>query len=541
MNTEYNKNNQRCETKCVYLRLFLTLLLSLFLARFCAAASETPHLVVGVDHAITVWTGPKTTVTLYARPVGFTPTSITWAQVPDRINPLRSPGTAGFAGHGKGTAVFTVLPAVGVYQFRATARSAGPSLHADLWVQAWDNRTALDPGKTLGTGPGIAPPTSVRRLSPTPPAFQHPRVLFTDADWPELSRRDATGKVAGWGVTTIRQWVKDTLDNPQDPTGKFAAALDAWALGGMTGTPPDPAPLAGDGILSSEARGSFASMLLDACYLQWLDNDPRTDHALLSAAARQRGAYLARLTAAAAKLRLDAVWDRSTGKFHNDGPLAIRNLDQPGEPPETPGLCDLALAYDLIYDWMDDTQRQAGRDFLFAAGWGRHTSFGGWDRGTLRLGSEHNGDFGNLSDYEGLVGLAVEGEEESVSPEARATFGHAMPGSVEERWVRPAVPRRPGGLAERDRGLGGQRAAPDRVAGAVVYHALGYGVQPSRVSGAHRQEHAASHPGLFPARREFVCDYPSLPGRAACASGRPSQRNRQSLSPRPGRDEARLV
>ena len=179
-------------------------------------------------------------------------------------------------------------------------------------------------------------------------------------------------------------------------------------------------------------------MLLDACYLQWLDNDPRQDHTQLPEATRQRGYYLARLTAAAAKLRLNALWDRATGKFHNDGPLAIRNLDQPGEPPEGAGLCDLALAYDLIYDWMNDAQRRDTRELLFAAGWGRHTSFGGWDKGRLRLGSDHNGDFGNLNDYQILVALAIEGEEASVGPEVRAAFGQAKAGSAPERWVRLA-------------------------------------------------------------------------------------------------------
>jgi len=419
----------------------LTLLLCLFATHVAAAAPVAPYLRVAVDHPIVVYAGPKTTVTLYAHPIGFTPTRITWTQAAERINHLNAKGTASFVRHGVATTA--VLPAKGVYEFQATATSAAGSFTAKTWVQVWDNRTALEPGKTLGTSPGITPPTSVRQLSPTPPAYQHPRVLFTDADWPEMHKRATTGKVAGWGMMTIRQWVKDTFDNPQVPTGKFAAALDAWAQGGMTGTPPDPAPLTADSILSSEGRGVFTAMLLDACYLQWLDNDPTQSHDQMPKAVKQRGAYLARLTAAAAKVRLSAVWDRSTGKFHNTGPLAIRNFDQPGEPPETGGLCDLALAYDLIYNWMEESQRQDARDFLFAAGWGRHTSFGGWDRGTLRLGSDHNGDFGNLNDYEGLAGLAVEGEEAQMSMGVQAAFGHAKPKSPEERWVKPADPSDP--------------------------------------------------------------------------------------------------
>ena len=428
----------------MFSRLSLTLLVGLFSIRICAAATPAPYLRVGVDQPITVYAGPRTTVTLYAHPVGFTATGVvTWKQVPDRINHLATKGVASLVRHG--IATVAILPAKGVYEFQATAASASDTFTAKIWVQVWDNRTALSPGKALGTGPGIAPPPSVRRFSPTPPPFQHPRVLFTDADWADMHQRGTSGVVAGWGVTTIRQWVKGSLDDPQSPNGKFAAALDAWAQGGMTGTPPDPTPLTADSILSSEGRGVFTAMLLDACYLLWLDNDPAMPHAQLSAAAQQRGAYLARLTAAAARLRLQAIWDRSTGQFHNTGPLAIRNIDHPGQPvSDTGGLCDLAVAYDLIYPWMTAPQRQDARDFFYATGWGRHTSFGGWEgNGTLRLGSDHNGDFGNLNDYVGLVGLAVEGEELAVSPAVVAAFGHAKPKLPEERWVKLADPSDP--------------------------------------------------------------------------------------------------
>ena len=220
-------------------------------------------------------------------------------------------------------------------------------------MQVWDNRGALDPGSTLGTGPGITPPPSVRQLSPTPPAFQHPRVLFSNADWPDMHTRGTTGVVAGYGVNLLRSWVAGTIDTPSSANGQFAAALNAWAQGGMTGTPPDPTPLAADGQLSCGAYGVFSSMLLDACYLQWLDNDPTVPQSQLPAAAQQRGAYLATLVAAAAALRLNSVWNSATGQFTLTGPAAIRNINAPGEPPDPAGMSDLAMAYDLIYNWMD--------------------------------------------------------------------------------------------------------------------------------------------------------------------------------------------
>jgi hypothetical protein len=72
-----------------------------------------------------------------------------------------------------------------------------------------------------------------------------------------MSRRCRTGKVAGWGVKTIRQWVAETLDDATTPIGKLAADLDGWMRAGAKGIPPASAALAGDAVLSSEARGVF--------------------------------------------------------------------------------------------------------------------------------------------------------------------------------------------------------------------------------------------------------------------------------------------
>ena len=413
-----------------------------------AADSRGRQVWVKAKQPIVVAVDGKAEVELVAKAVGFSADSYTWTQVKDRINPLRTEGKATFSG--EGSAVAATLSAPGVYQFRVIARGEEETATGYAWVQVWDERTPLSPTPaagsgsltTLGTGPGIRPPTSVRWLKPPPKPFEHPRVLFSDDDWPEMSKRAKTGKVAGWGVKTIRQWVDETLNDPKTPTGKLAAELNAWAEAGGKGPEPDLKPLAGDAVLSSEARGVFYSMLLDACYLLWLEGDPSLPLEKRSAVARKQGRSLARVTAAAATLHFRAVWDRKTATLVNkDGPLAVKGLDDLGEPTSGPALCDLALAYDLIYDWMEEDERRAVRDFLVAVGYGRHVAPAGFSHpnaDSVKLGNFQNGDFSNLNDQHILVSLAVEGEERAASDDVREAFCKPNPQKRSGRWMRPA-------------------------------------------------------------------------------------------------------
>ena len=407
-----------------------------------AATSSPQSLDTSATPAITVLAEGGSSVTLSVDPGTIAADSFVWTQVPDRINPMRTKGKATI--EGTGPRVTAVLPESGVYQFVVVATSGTTAVgRGTTWVQVWENRGPLDAGTTLGTGPGIAAPKRVRSFPPPPPPGEHPRVLFTDADWPEMSHRAKSGKVAGWGVKTIRQWVAETFDDSKTPGGKLAEELDAWITAGGAGTPPDLTPLAGDAVLSSEARGVFYSMLLDAAYLLWLDHDPRMPVEKQPAKVRDRGHRLARIAAAAATLHFRTVWDRRGRKvLLADGPLAVRGLADLGEPCAGPGLCDLALAYDLLHDWMTDEQRRAVRDFLVATGYGRHTSSPGFTFHTAEAvapGHAHNGDFGNLNDQAILIALAVEGEESQASPDVQAAFCTPDPKKRSARWMRPAA------------------------------------------------------------------------------------------------------
>lgn len=415
--------------------------LAVVFARDAAAADpRAPALSVRAEPSIVVASKAGSRITLTVESGGSPPGSVNWSQVPDRINPLRTAGKARF--EGSGPTVTAIVTAPGVYQFQAAATVDGVESKAFTWVQVWEDRGPLDSGPTLGTSPSVKPPKSVRRLTPTPAPFEHPRVLFSDEDWPEMSRRCRTGKVAGWGVATLRKWVAETFDDAATPTGKLAADLDRWMQDGGKGKPPSLDALGGDAVLSSEARGIFYAMLLDAAFLHWIDHDPRLEQARLPAAVTTRGKQLARIAAGAATLHFRTVWDRRNRKpLVTTGPLAVRGLDAPGEVAAGPALCDLALAYDLLHDWMDEPQRLAVRDFLVATGYGRHVSphgFSGPKADTVAPGHAHNGDFGNLNDQQILVALAVEGEESKASPDVRAAFCKPDPKARSARWMRPA-------------------------------------------------------------------------------------------------------
>ena len=208
-------------------RIAAALALAVIALRGAAGDDRGRQVWVTAEPPIVVFAGDKTEVRLTARPVGLTPTSHDWRQVRDRINPLRTSGSATISG--TGATVTVKLSAPGVYQLQVVARNATGPVEANTWVQVWDRRGPLDRGPVPGTRPGVSPPTTVRFMPPPPLPFKHPRVLFSDDDWAEMSGRARTGKVAGWGVKTIRQWVADTFDDPKAPTGRFVTELEKWA------------------------------------------------------------------------------------------------------------------------------------------------------------------------------------------------------------------------------------------------------------------------------------------------------------------------
>ena len=151
-------------------------------------AANQPIVVMPAD-------GSVVNVSLWAVATNtFIPTTYTWAQVTPEINSWATAGVAAFSATQTSTPnVVVSLPKSGIYQFRVTAKSSDNRVVSSyVWVNAWESKTAIAPGN-IGRNPGLTPPPSVRMLSADPGPFQHPRLLFTKGDWPELSSKSNPG------------------------------------------------------------------------------------------------------------------------------------------------------------------------------------------------------------------------------------------------------------------------------------------------------------------------------------------------------------
>ena len=339
---------------------------------------------------------------------------ISWEQQANRINPSAASGSAVVVVAKSNPLEFQAsFPGPGVYQLEATVSMGAQTARRRTWIQVWDPTPATWKEPT-GQRPEMTPPPSVRTLSRDPGPFAHPRMLVTAQDWPEIVQRNQNGKIASGALRALRQRVAEKFDNPTSETGRLAIALSKAAAG--QGSVPD---------LGDKSAGdprAIYGMLWNAAYLNWLEGDPRLPVAKAPAAQRERGQVLARVISALAKAHFAHVWDRQGQQpINRESPWFVE-LTNTGGCLTNDLATDLAFAYDFAYRWMNEEQRRDTRDFLYAMGFGRHTSYG-FSGETPNRGNEQNGDFGNSNEYQLLTGLVVEGEESAVSPDVLAYFG----------------------------------------------------------------------------------------------------------------------
>eukprot|EP00271_Cylindrocystis_brebissonii_P007848 TRINITY_DN216_c0_g2_i1.p1 TRINITY_DN216_c0_g2~~TRINITY_DN216_c0_g2_i1.p1 ORF type:complete len:1367 (+),score=113.18 TRINITY_DN216_c0_g2_i1:657-4757(+) len=361
-------------------------------------------------------TGGGATAFLNCTPVGFSPTSYQWSHVADPLNhfsvgPSSFAPPAKFSAMGAQTSVF--FTTVGIYQLSVTATDGSTVATATTWVNCWDYKPALNSDGTVGRYPGVLPPTSVRSLYPDPGPFNHPRLLFTANDWIELSGKTTSSTE----VSTAVQWLTNNLAQVFDSasTQMNALALGFYAYGSQdvydatyytaTLVPLYKASTAvlTDLLVGLNTATSFHAALTCACYLAWLALSPSLT-AVGSLAARR--SYLATLTAAAANFEL---------KYY--GATIIGNTTQ---------RYNLALCYDMAYNWMTPTQQLVTRSFLYAIGYGIYNNCKGgltYTAPYVLSGSNQNGgDFPALADGIVLAALAIEGEESTVPSSVQTMF-----------------------------------------------------------------------------------------------------------------------
>ena len=342
-------------------------------------------------------TGPVS-ATLSASGLRFTPTSYAWSQVaPTLVKDQHlhaAQATVTFSAT-SGAQVTASFPARGVYQLLLTASNGSTSVTTPVWVHVWDRLSGLNPLKQIGRNPGVSPPTSVRQFSPDPGPYQHPRLLFTDDDWPELNAKTTSSPTVAAAITSLTSSLNGNFDSSSGSLRLYANALVSWADGGFnaatfTNSVQPVYTFTGTGSLSIVPAGRFPDALLAASYLVWVRTNPTLAQTAVSSTDQARFRYLAKVASAAARVELT-----------QSSPTSAHIM---------------AVVYDLLYDWMTVAQRSDFRDYLFTVGYGYYNGGGGGIQRTQPSSYLANGDFPNLSDPLILSALVIEGEEADVTP-----------------------------------------------------------------------------------------------------------------------------
>ena len=368
----------------------------------------------------------------------FIPTTYTWAQVKPEINSWATAGVAAFSATQTSTPnVAVALPKSGIYQFRVTAKSSDNRVVSSyVWVNAWESKTAIAPGN-IGRNPGLTPPPSVRMLSADPGPFQHPRLLFTKGDWPELSSKSnpsAGIPESSDAVTALKASLAANFDMPGSGMNNLVVALNKFAANNYssadynaiasangfqpTSTPPVAPELFTSGSIGNYPNLKFADALAAASYLAWLAVDP-TKPAVVGSAGDNRLKQLATLTAAWSSFMLQTEL-ANPAAFTGQNGTALANYS-------------LALAYDLTYDAMTAAQQSVTRDYLYTIGNLYNTGGGGVNVNKTKSNppstSQNGVNFPDLADAFELSGLVIEGEETQVSSSVlnNSLFGSYVP------------------------------------------------------------------------------------------------------------------
>ncbi len=368
--------------------------------------------------------------TLTAQPFNFTPTTYTWSQVApasvltQHLHAAQAKVDLSATNSAQITATF---PARGVYQLLLTATDGISSVTAPVWIQVWDHTSGFNPLKRIGRNPGLTPPASVRQLTPDPGPFQHPRLLFTNADWSELNAKTSSSADVISAVSSLQSSLNANFDKSSAPAGAlraYANALVAWADGGFNdaaySSSVAPVRQFGDRVsFGNDPGGQFPDALLAASYLQWVKVNPSLAQSSVTPSDQSRFLYLAKTAAAAARAELVRV------RLGASDPV----------PPVIASAHDMAVVYDLLYAWMTNAQRTDFRDYLFTIGYGYYNTGTGGVARTQPTRYAVNGDFPNQVDPTTLSALVIEGEESAVTPSViAATVPVASPATGPAAW-----------------------------------------------------------------------------------------------------------
>jgi autotransporter-associated beta strand protein len=304
-------------------------------------------------------------------------------------NQVSGAGTATFSSTSSSNPTVT-LSNPGNYQLRLTVSDGFSSSSSDVWVAAWAaSRGALPPGVTSGNP--VPSNTVISLGSPVPAPYVHPRILFSEADRTGL--RAATNDPANPAVTNavalLRSAIAKSIDDPSTPVGaafqRLKAGDETWDIRGIVSAQNGPY----ETLIGNEKCGLYGP-LASACYLAWLDQD--------NPALQQRLKDLA--TAVATAARQHSTWylsDRMEKANTTTNPNAY-------DPNSYDVYSDLAICYDLMYNWMTEDQRGTTRALISWMTAGRKTL------GSGEPDYAHSTNHRIFHDHLILAQLAIEGE-----------------------------------------------------------------------------------------------------------------------------------
>ena len=257
----------------------------------------------------------------------------------------------------------------GVYQLRIVASDGALFVTNDVWVNIWSNN------------PGCLPPPSARTFSATPPPYVHPRIFFTAADRASLQARATNDVIVTEGIYQatygLYAVVSNTIDNASTSIGQTFARLAAGDTTADTMALVQQQNAANDFMAGGAGSGLYGP-LSSACYLAWL---------WPTNAARLQQLATAVATAAAC---------------HQSWYVNLPSSSKGELSPDV--YADLGFCYDLMYDWMSESQRATTRNFISLMTTNRHTI--GWNEAEYSDSTNWRSHHDHLI----LAQLAIEGE-----------------------------------------------------------------------------------------------------------------------------------
>lgn len=207
-------------------------------------------------------------------------------------------------------------------------------------LACYESVSAVTYYDNVWTNTSFTPVGLATQWSAHPQPFQHPRLLFTVDDRPQLRQRIVSDLEAGKAYAVLNTSIQTSLYAGATDTRGFGLAY----LQLVSNSPSDAGNLTGlietDCFDLTGTSCNFFSLIAGAAYMEWLSSDSCTARASNLSVALTRSAAIATTWFSANKS--SAMYGNATSWTGGDA----------------------AFAYDLLYNCMNSTQQNTVRNFL---------------------------------------------------------------------------------------------------------------------------------------------------------------------------------